>query len=202
MNEVVYFDYAELTKAVKAFLKQYLQPSINPNAILWGNQNNVALPAGTNEYCIFYIMNQIRHGTNIERYDPDEETLKVSESSEIIVKVDCYASSENGKSGLNAQIRAHNLELMTRSSVSCEFFKKYGLSPLYADSPIDTTIVSDSNNYLHRWTVNLHLNFTNSLTVKQEGFTEVKPIKPNSIASSPEDIGLHICNPDVKFSNN
>lgn len=201
MNEVVNYGYADLRKAIYNFLKQYLQPTVNPNAILWGNQNNISLPAGTNDYCIFYIQNQIRHGTNTEDYDPDAETLTLRESSEIIVRVDCYATSVNGVSGINAQIRAHNLELLTRSSVACAFFKEYGLYPLYADSPQDTTIISDSNNYLHRWTINLHLNFTNSLTVSQEGFTKMEPIIPNSLTSSDEDSGLHIANPDVKFPN-
>lgn len=199
MNQVISYDYADVRKAVYNFLIQYLQPSVNPKAILWGDQNNISLPAGTNDYCIFYIQNQIRHGTNLSLYDPDEETTTFKESTEIVVRVDCYATSYNGVSGIDAQIRAHNLELLTRSEVACHFFKEYGIAPLYADPAQDTTIVSDSNNYLHRWTVNLHLNFTNSITVEQEGFTSVKPIKPNALSRT--ESGLHIANADVFTKN-
>ena len=115
------------------------------------------------------------------------------------MRVDCYAESRNGSSGINAQIRAHNLEMLTRSSVACDFFKPYGIYPLYADSPQDTTVISDSNNYLHRWTVNLHLNLTNSFKVFQEGFEEVKPVYLNSYDKTGEKSGFHVSNVDVKF---
>lgn len=200
MNEVISFDYADLRKAIYNFLKAYLQPEINAKAIIWGNQNNISLPAGTNDYCIFYIQNQIRHGTNVNLYDADEETFTMKETSEVVVRVDCYADSRNSMSGINAQQRAHNLELLIRSPVACAFFKEYKISPLYADAAQDTTIVSASNNYLHRWTVNLHLSFINSLTVAQEGFTEVKPFKMNSLSQT--ESGMHIIDADVFAKSN
>lgn len=201
MNEVVTYDYADIRKAVYNFLLKYLQPTVDKKAIIWGNQNNISLPAGTNDYCIFYIQNVVRHGTNTTYYDSEDETYTLKESSEIIVRVDCYADTSNGVSGINAQIRAHNLELLIRSAIACRFFKEYHIAPLYADTPQDTTIISDSNNYLKRWTVNLHLNFTNSLTVSQEGFTDVEPIIPNSIAANAEDVGLHFADVDIKFKS-
>lgn len=201
MNEVVSYEYADVRKAIYNFLKQYIQPAIDSKTIIWGNQNNISLPAGTNDYCIFYIQNVVRHGTNTSTYDPDEEQITLKECSEILVRVDCYADTSNGTSGIDAQIRAHNLEILTRSAIACRFFKQYNIVPLYADTPQDTTIISDSNNYLKRWTVNLHLNFTNSITVSQEGFTDLKPILPNSIAANAEDVGLHFADVDIKFKS-
>ena len=66
-----------------------------------------------------------------------------------------------------------------------EFFKSYGISALYADDAQNTTLVSDSQQYLHRWTVSLHLCFKSSIVVPQPGFTKMD-IKMNSIITAAE----------------
>ena len=134
--------------------------------------------------------------------------MSLHELNEVTVKVDCYADSTNSSDDdalLRAQIRANNLNTLFRSSVAPEFFKTYGISALYADDAQNTTLISDSQQYLHRWTVNLHLCFKSTLTVPQPGFTDMK-IKPNSIITASEamedTIGagkLHIADIDVKI---
>lgn len=206
MSDLTY-SYKNLNTALVAFLQQYILPEVDSDCILTGNQQNMVLPEGQ-DYVIFHFMQQIRHGTTTESYSADDEELTLKELNEIIVKVDCYANSTNSSADdsiLRAQIRANNLNLCFRSSVATTFFKDYGISALYADDAADTTIISDSNQYLHRWSVNLHFSLPNSITLPQLGFTSMA-IKPNAIiteAEAEEDPitngKLHFADVDVKI---
>ena len=209
MSDSITYTYKELNNALYAFLAQYITPSVNAENIFLGSQQNMVLPEGE-DYVIYQIIQQIRHGTTTESYDADNEQLTLKELNELVVKVDCYADSTNTTDNdalLRAQIRANNLNLLFRSSVACSFFKPYGISALYAEDSQDTTLVSDSNQYLHRWSVNLHLSMPNSLTIEQLGFTEMA-IKPNSLVTqkeseeNPDTWGkLHYSDIDVKIPN-
>lgn len=210
MSDSITYAYKELNTALYAFLERYITPSVNSDCIFLGSQENMVLPEGE-DYVIYQVIQQIRHGTTTEKYDPDKELLELKELNEIIVKVDCYADSTNSTDNdalLRAQIRANNLNLLFRSSVACSFFKSYGISALYAEDATDTTLISDSNQYLHRWSVNIHLSMPNTLTVTQEGFTSMK-IKPNSIITEAEAEAdpiaagkLHYSDIDVKIPVN
>ena len=207
MSDSVTYQYKELNTALYAFLAQYITPSVNAENIFLGSQENMVLPEGE-DYVIYQIIQQIRHGTTTEKYNPTLELLELKELNEIIVKVDCYADSTNSTDNdalLRAQIRANNLNLLFRSSVACSFFKSYGISALYAEDAQDTTLVSDSNQYLHRWSVNIHLSMPNTVTVVQEGFTDMT-VKPNSLVTqkqSEEDPTtwgkVHVSDLDVKI---
>lgn len=207
MSDSVTYQYKELNTALYAFLAQYITPSVNAENIFLGSQENMVLPEGE-DYVIYQVIQQIRHGTTTEKYNPTLELLELKGLNEIIVKVDCYADSTNTTDNdalLRAQIRTNNLNLLFRSSVACNFFKSYGISALYAEDATDTTLVSDSNQYLHRWSVNIHLSMPNTVTVVQEGFTTMK-IKPNSLVTqkqSEEDPTtwgkIHVSDLDVKI---
>lgn len=207
MSDTTTYAYKNLHSALVAFLTTYITPTIAADNVLAGSQQNMVLPENE-DYVIFQISQQIRHGMPTETYDPEKETLTLKELNEIVVKVDCYANSTNSSQDdaiLRAQIRANNLNLLFRSSVAVSFFKPYGISALFAEDAQDTTIISDSEQYLHRWTVNLHLSLANTITLPQPGFTELK-IKPNSITTQTEAeqdpvkaSGLHVSDVDVKL---
>lgn len=187
MSDSISYQYKNLHTALYEFLTTYITPAIEPTQILAGDQQNMVLPENE-DYIIFTIVSQMRHGTTSEDYDPDGETLSLHELNEVVVKVDCYADSTNSTQDdaiLRAQIRANNLNTLFRSSVAPDFFKRYGISALYADDAQNTTLVSDSQQYLHRWTVSLHLCFKSSVVVPQPGFTEMG-IKMNSIITAAE----------------
>lgn len=200
-ENIVSTDFADV-KGVYDFLSKYLYPAIDPDCVIYGNQNNITLPPDTNEYCIFYIENGAQSATTIEEYDPKNEKLTLHGKKEIIVRVDCYAKSENGQINDIALQRAQNLQTIFRSSVGVRQFKELGLVPLFADDPNDTTLNSnDSDNYLFRWTVKLHCYLNHSITVSEEGFNKVPNIKLNSILphdQQPTDQGdtLHVSNID------
>ena len=210
MSDSITYAYKELNTALYAFLERYITPSVNSDCIFLGSQENMVLPEGE-DYVIYQVIQQIRHGTTTESYNAEKELLELKELNEIIVKVDCYADSTNSTDNdalLRAQIRANNLNLLFRSSVACSFFKSYGISALYAEDATDTTLISDSNQYLHRWSVNIHLSMPNTVTVVQEGFTSMK-IKPNSLVTQAEAEAdpikagkLHYSDIDVKIPVN
>lgn len=205
-ENIVNTDFADV-KGVYDFLSKYLYPAIDPDCVIYGNQNNITLPENTNEYCIFYIENGMQSATTIEEYDPEKELLTLHGKKEIIVRVDCYAKSENGQINDIALQRAQNLQTIFRSSVGVRQFKELGLVPLFADDPNDTTLNSnDSDNYLYRWTVKLHCYLNHSITVSEEGFNKVPKIKLNSILPNdqqPTDQGdtLHVSNIDIKIKD-
>lgn len=209
MSDSISYQYRNLHTALYEFLTTYITPAIEPTQVLAGDQQNMVLPENE-DYIIFTIVSQMRHGTTSEDYDPDGETLSLHELNEVVVKVDCYADSTNSTQDdaiLRAQIRANNLNTLFRSSVAPDFFKRYGISALYADDAQNTTLVSDSQQYLHRWTVSLHLCFKSSVVVPQPGFTKMG-VKMNSIITAAEAEAdpiaagkLHVADVDVKIPN-
>lgn len=187
MSDSISYQYKNLHTALYEFLTTYITPAIDSTQILAGDQQNMVLPENE-DYVIYTVSGLTRRGTTSEDYDPDGETLALHELNEVVVKVDCYADSTNSTQDdaiLRAQIRANNLNTLFRSSVAPDFFKHYGISALYADDAQNTTLVSDSNQYLHRWTVSLHLCFKSSVVVPQPGFTKMG-IKMNSIITAAE----------------
>ena len=209
MSDSISYQYRNLHTALYEFLTTYITPAIEPTQILAGDQQNMVLPENE-DYVIYTVSGLTRHGTTSEDYDPDGETLSLHELNEVVVKVDCYADSTNSTQDdaiLRAQIRANNLNTLFRSSVAPDFFKRYGISALYADDAQNTTLVSDSQQYLHRWTVNLHLCFKSSVVVPQPGFTKMG-VKMNSIITAAEAEAdpiaagkLHVADVDVKIPN-
>ena len=209
MSDSISYQYRKLHTALYEFLTTYITPAIEPTQVHAGDQQNMVLPENE-DYIIFTVVSQMRHGTTSEDYDPDGETLSLHELNEVVVKVDCYADSTNSTQDdaiLRAQIRANNLNTLFRSSVAPDFFKRYGISALYADDAQNTTLVSDSQQYLHRWTVNLHLCFKSSVVVPQPGFTKMD-VKMNSIITAAEAEAdpiaagkLHVADVDVKIPN-
>ena len=206
MNNIVNTDFVDV-KGVYDFLSKYIYPAIDPECVIYGNQNNITLPSETNEYCIFYIENGTQSATTIEEYEPNYELLTLHGKKEIIVRVDCYANSVNGQINNIALQRVQNLQTIFKSSVGVRQFKELGLVPLYADDPNDTTLNSnDSENYLFRWTVKLHCYLNHSITVSEEGFTQAPKVKLNSILPHDQwatDQGdtLHLSNLDIKIKD-
>ena len=117
MDEITYA-YKNLNTALYDFLCTYITPKLVATQILAGDQQNMVLPEGE-DYVIYTVLGQIRHGTTSEDYDAENETLSLHELNEVTVKVDCYADSTNSSDDdalLRAQIRANNLNTLFRSS--------------------------------------------------------------------------------------
>lgn len=205
-EEVLSSNFVDIT-GIHDFLAKYIYPSIDSNCIIYGDQNNIVLPEGTNEYCLFFVENGSQSATTIEEYDAQKEALTLYGKKEIIIRVDLYSDSLNGSTNAVALQRAQNLQTIFKSTVGVRCLKDLGLVPLFADDPADTTIGSDdSDNYLFRWMIKLHCYINHSITVNEEGFKDKPKILLNSIlpkSEQPEDISesLHIANVDIKIKD-
>lgn len=179
---------ANIRKAVYDFLCEYVSPAVDPGKILWGNQNNIALPKDE-DYIIFSLIQNIRHGTGFEtweRYAPDQVTY--SETVEGVVQIDCYANSHNGTDGMDAMLRAQCIETLARSVVAPAFFNRYGISCLFAEDARNNTLVGDSDLYEARWTVTLHLSYASRIVISEPYFNAVDArIKNVDVSFPPGD---------------
>ena len=146
-----------------------------PENIFYGNQNNLALPPEGNDYVIYSYISSVRHGTSAEDWTKDQtdDNVYLSTTTEVLVQVDCYASTLNGSDGMNAMLRAQALETVCRSQVGVQFFVDRGISLLHADDPRDTTIVGDSDNYVRRSTLMIHLSMQSQIKVSMSFFSAV-----------------------------
>lgn len=180
------------------FLREYITPAYAANAIIFGQQNNIVLPPDNNDYCIYTFQNGTRQGTTIERYNPDSEQLQLKKGAEVIIHVDCYSGDLD-----KARQRALSLAMVWRSGVACRFFKNSALMPLYDDTPQDTTIINDSDNYISRWSINLSAYLTHEITLSEPGFSTVPTIRPNALhratgeSTDDGDNRLHVADADV-----
>ncbi len=169
-----------LQETLYELLNEFLIPSVDENNIFYGNQNNLTLPEDSSDYVIYTILNIVRHGTNEIKYDAQNEEEHNKVEYEVSVQIDCYADTSNGSDGLDAMLRASSIDNFSQSDVVYEFLNARGMHLLYADNSNDTTIVSDDNNYLKRWSTTLHIAMTATTIYDSFGFTEVD-IKNNFI---------------------
>lgn len=169
-----------LQETLYELLNEFLIPSVDENNIFYGNQNNLTLPEDSSDYVIYTILNIVRHGTNEIKYDAQNEEERNKVEYEVSVQIDCYADTSNGSDGLDEMLRASSIDNFSQSDVVYEFLNARGMHLLYADNSNDTTIVSDDNNYLKRWSTTLHIAMTATTIYDSFGFTEVD-VKNNFI---------------------
>ena len=175
---------ASIRQATYEFISTFAVPSVPPQNIIWGNQNNLALPE-TEDYILFSPTYNVRHGTGVEDWSRSKDgVVELYEQVEMAMQVDCYANGANGGDGYTAMLRAQALETVGRSSVGCKFFADRGFGLLFCEDARNSTGVGDSDSYEPRWTVTLHLSFKSRVQVSQEFFE-------NAV------VGIH--NVDVRF---
>lgn len=194
--------------AVYDLLKHYLTPALDGEFIYWGNQNNISLPASTQDYVIFNLLSVERHGTNKSLYDAEGETESHDVEYEYIFQIDCYSLVDGSHDGITAMQRAQSIEILSRGGQAQALMEDDGFHLLYCDPPQDTTITTDDNTYVRRVTATLHIASHTVLSMDMEGFTSVDVV-PNLVTTKqqaqeqdPADNRLGVSNVDVKFNVN
>lgn len=180
---VVTNNTSNIRAAVYEFLKTFAVPKVPDTNIIWGNQNNLAMPE-TDDFIIFSPSYNVRHGSGVEEWSFREDTVDLYEQVEMVMQCDFYACGQNGGDGYDAMLRAQAIETVCRSSIGCKFFADRGFGLLYCEDARNTTGVGDSELYDPRWTVNLHLSFKSRINVSQDYF---------------EAAAVDLVNVDVKF---
>lgn len=159
----------KIYKAIKDLELILFKPDVDTAKIFAGNQNDISLPAGSNEYVINTIIRHEEHGTPVEHYEFNQETQAMSVAIcrliEIVLQVDCYSSTPEP-----ARLRAESLSAITRTTSAVDFMRKYGISSLYASPPSNTTVVIDADEYVHRWTTEVHFSYTHKVLLDVDSF--------------------------------
>lgn len=158
-------------KAVKDFELLVMQPPLEATHVLAGNQNNLALPK-SREYVINTIIGHREIGTPVEKYEWDAVSqamgVVISRLIEMTVQVDAYSDEAEA-----ARMRAECVATVARSTPACDFFRKYGISSLYADDARNTTAVVDEDQFVQRWTTTLHLTYTHKVRLDVDSISAV-----------------------------
>lgn len=172
-NGVINNVQANLVTAINDYLVKFCSPAIPAQNVFWGNQNNIALPKD-NDYIIFSYLTSARQGTNRLTWTPvGDDNVELMETLETTYQIDFYANTNNSRDGLNAMLRAQCIEMISRSHYGVEHFNKYGISLLYADDVRDMTFVGDSDTYVRRATLTLHLSMNAKVSIIQDFFKSV-----------------------------
>lgn len=160
----------QINKGIKAYIALCCSDVLKKNIFL-GNQNNISLPTGTNEYVIFTVLDHIEHGTPVVRYPTSDEAITpcVYQLEEVLVQVDCYSDD-----ALKARYRAENIKTLARTVLGTDFFKQYGLTSLYGENVRNTTLTVDAEQYVQRYTTILHVTYTHAIKADIDSFNEVK----------------------------
>lgn len=157
--------------AVGSFVR-LCAPDVPTKNYYAGYQNRMSLPANSNEYVVASIVRHDPHGTPIERYEYDPAvgamSTHVMQLQEMLVQVDCYSDDPE-----KARMRAQSLATVCRSTTGVDFFEQFGLSALFADPPQNSTVVTDSQQYVQRWTTTLHLLYTHKISLDVESFNAI-----------------------------
>ena len=148
--------------AVNDFILAFL-PDMPQDGIYRGYSNRMALPAN-NEYIIYSIASTLRVGTDVLTYEKaGEQVITVKAFRQYAVDVDiCSADRQT------AQTRATTLETIGRCYLAVDFFKARGIDFDYCDDVQYLPFTDDTEQYVERYRVTLHLARWETVTVPQE----------------------------------
>jgi len=180
----------EVLSAVNDFILTYVGnneiPLLEQPQVVIGWQNVVsALPAKSQEYAVLSFLGSVRHGTNVHGrvHAPGDTGLidTVTRSAEQLVQAD-FCSARPGRSEEYARTRAEIMEMLHRDRVSIDFYRKYNISSCYADNVVPLAFMNESEQWVARYSVTLHLSIYSMTNVEIESFS---------------DVGLYLENVDV-----
>ena len=144
--------------AVNDYILQYTD--VVQDNLFRGYQNRSTLPQ-TQDYTLFYMDGNARIGTNVDEVY-DLKTI-VNELREYTVNIDFCGEEQE-----IVEERATNLEVLGRSFLSCNFFKTKSITFNYAEDAKYLPFVDETDQYVHRYRIVLHLSRWDSVEVKSE----------------------------------
>lgn len=166
--------FPDVYGAVTAFVAQWAQPPFPAVNIYWAWGNRESLPADTNEYAVISVRNTGRRGTGTEDIlntgaaDDEPEQYQIRTWYEVLAQVDFCSDDEAA-----AYQRAYSIETIMRSSVGVNFFKAYEIAAQYADDIQELSALDESDQYVYRYAVTLHLGYWVTITAQSSWFDTV-----------------------------
>lgn len=159
-----------LMEAVRAYIAAFSSPSIPIKNVIPADTNFRTLPAGTNDYAVFFIQDQENVGTPIEKQAPDGSTV-IGVYVRCRVQVDVYSDAGTGYD--NARSRAQTLSTIARTPTGVGFFDRYGIDCLFSDFASNCSGITDAKINASRWSLTLNLGFWQWIAVNQDYFTDI-----------------------------
>ena len=144
--------------AVNDFILQYTD--VEQEKLFRGYQNRSALPQ-TQDYTLFYMDSTNRVGTNVDHVEDLKTTVHALR--EYIVTIDFCGDNQEVIEG-----RATNLAVLGRSFFAVNFFKTYGITFNYADEVQYLPFTDDTEQYVHRYRLALHLSRWDAVEVNTQ----------------------------------
>jgi len=144
--------------AVNDFILQYTD--VQQDNLFRGYRNRSILP-NTQDYTMYYMDSHARIGTNVDEIS-DFKT-KVHELREYVVNIDFCGDKQEV-----VEERATNLAVLGRSFLSVNFFKTYNITFNYAEDAQYLPYVDETDQYVQRYRIVLHLTHWDNIEVKSE----------------------------------
>ena len=161
---------ARTLEAVRAYIAAFSTPPLDKSRIYPGDSDVMVLPAGSNDYAVFYVLDQQAVGTPLEQPGEGNET-RIGTYVRTRVQIDIY--SDAGRGYDNARTRAQTLSTLARTPTGVGFFDQFDIDCLFCDYASSAPVVTDSKRKASRWTLTLNLGFWQWITVKQDYFTGI-----------------------------
>ncbi|MDA8485849.1 hypothetical protein NNO07_22510 [Pseudomonas resinovorans] len=127
---------------------------LSSDTILRAWPNRTATPL--REYAVITDLNSSRRGTNLVEFTFNPLTTEDGISTESALQ---QTNIQFDFIGANARDYATRIEVLSRSSILCDFLAPYEISPLFADSPRDMTSGDSSLQYAIRFVVTLTISY-------------------------------------------
>lgn len=159
---------ADVLGAVYDFLKQYVVPDVE---VVRGWQNRAALP-NASSYVVMTLLNQKRHGTNVNILDSVTPPADIEETSNVLMEYEVQVDF----CGLDESVVAEQASicnLMGYDHRAVTFFKDFDLCGYYTDEPRALPF-QDDQQWVVRYSVTLHLSGWVRKTITEPAFTAVK----------------------------
>lgn len=163
-----------LYEACRAFTLACALPALEPDCVIQGWQNRVALPAGTNDYAVISLVGDAQRGTTIEEFRVDEGNPDKPGFVELRGLLEVRAQIDFCGEDDLARQRARRLAVAARSSYGADFFKQRGLSCLYAEESEERVHVDEAKQFVRRYSVILRLSVWSGLRLEMPYFTRVR----------------------------
>ena len=145
--------HTDIYREIKAYLTGLF--SCPSEIINQGYQNGVSLPENAVVMTILYERN-IDVSTNY--YDISTGTTTVQQSVEVTMQVDFY--------GNDAGVRCRKLSHLWKNMYATEELKK--CQPLYAKESRQMTYINEKDQYEHRWSIDILLQYNPEFEHTQE----------------------------------
>ena len=144
--------------AVNDYILQYTD--VVQDNLYRGYQNRSTLPQ-TQDYTMYYVERKVRIGTNVDKIEDIKTT--VYSLQEYVVNIDFCGDNQE-----TVEQRATDLAVLGRSFLSVNFFKTYSINFDYAEDVNYLPYVDETDQYVQRYRIVLHLTKWESVEVKSE----------------------------------